>query len=56
MSPTPPNLPDPLFDGHPERPFASLSFEEKLDELWLRACAVRQLREMTSHLGSEKNL
>ncbi|MBK9577903.1 MAG: hypothetical protein IPK50_08395 [Fibrobacterota bacterium] len=41
-----PILLDPSFDGHPERPFASLSFEEKLDELWLRACAVRRLREL----------
>ena len=25
---------DPAFDGHPERPFASLTAEEKLDWLW----------------------
>ena len=36
--------PSPEFDGHLERPFAALTAEEKLDELWMRIVAVRTLR------------
>jgi hypothetical protein len=37
---------DPLFDGHPERPFSELSPEERLDWLWEMMELVRIARRL----------
>ena len=44
---------DPAFDGHPARDFASMSAEERLDDLSRKVALVLELRKSREATGEE---